>query len=373
MRVTFVLPCYPWKPVGGFRVVYEYANQLVARGHQVAVVHPSRLRNDYWSPENRLHGIFWRKGGALRNRLLRPSVKRWQSIDSRVRLLYVPDLSSRHVPDGNAVFATAWQTAEQVDNYPPSKGEGFYLIQHYEIWDGHKDKVDATWRLPLRKVVIARWLYDLGREMGCGDMTMIPNGLDLSMFRMVTPIGGRPKRVAMMFSRSEWKGSSEGLAALEEAKSRHPALEAVLFGVHRRPEALPSWIDYRRDPAQQQLVEEIYNSARIFICPSWTEGFALPPAEAMACGCAVVSTDCGGNREYAEHGVTALLSQPRNPEALAENIIRLLEDDDLRVRIATEGHKRIQSFTWERSTDLLEEFIKSTSTRETSLVGRQEN
>jgi glycosyltransferase involved in cell wall biosynthesis len=72
----------------------------------------------------------------------------------------------------------------------------------------------------------------------------------------------------------------------------------------------------------------------------------------------LVSTDNGGVREYAEHEVTALLSPPKNPEALAQNIVRLLENDDLRIRIAKAGHERIQQFTWERSTDLLEQFLK---------------
>jgi glycosyltransferase involved in cell wall biosynthesis len=77
----------------------------------------------------------------------------------------------------------------------------------------------------------------------------------------------------------------------------------------------------------------------------------------------LVSTDIGGVRDYAEHEVTALLSPPKNPEALAQNIVRLLEDDELRIRIAEAGHERIKQFTWERSTDLLEQFL-------TDIVGR---
>ena len=167
----------------------------------------------------------------------------------------------------------------------------------------------------------------------------------------------------MLFSTQEWKGSGEGLLALEEVKAKHRDLQAILFGVSPTPESLPPWIEYRQNPSQRELVENIYNSARIFICASWTEGFPLPPAEAMACGCALVSTTCTGISEYAAHGVTALLSLPRDPEALAENLLRVLEDDDLRIRIATEGHERIQAFTWERSTDLLEEFIAARVTR----------
>jgi glycosyltransferase involved in cell wall biosynthesis len=54
----------------------------------------------------------------------------------------------------------------------------------------------------------------------------------------------------------------------------------------------------------------------------------------MACGCAVATTDCGGNREYAEHEKTVLVSDPDDFESLVNNVLRLLLDEDLRVRIA---------------------------------------
>jgi L-malate glycosyltransferase len=144
---------------------------------------------------------------------------------------------------------------------------------------------------------------------------------------------------------------------LSIVKSRYPGLRAILFGTPRRPESIPAWIHYCGNPSPSELIGWIYNGSSIFVCASWAEGFALPPAEAMACGCAVATTDCGGVREFAEHEVTALLSPPRDPEALARNILHLLEDDGLRQQLAHAGHRRIQSFTWERSTDQLEQFI----------------
>jgi len=56
----------------------------------------------------------------------------WLKMDPKVRLLCVPSLSERFVPDGDVVIATAWQTAEWVSRYSRSKGRGFYFIQHLE-------------------------------------------------------------------------------------------------------------------------------------------------------------------------------------------------------------------------------------------------
>lgn len=338
--------------------MYEYANKLASRGHKVCVVHPHRVCSKLPHAPN-FRSWLRRSWYDLRYTLSQPNVQRWQAIDPRVRLHLVPNLAARYVPDADAVFATAWNTAECVCNLPASKGEKFYLIQHYETWSGPKERVDATWKMPLHKVVIADWLYNLGIQLGCQDMVRVPNGFDHSIFRVSKQIQNRPPRVAMMYSNLEWKGSADGLAALERAKSTNPDMEAVLFGVAHRPQTLPRWIEYLQDPSKQDLVEKVYNSARIFICPSWTEGFPLPPAEAISCGCALVSTTCTGISEYAEHGITALLSPPKDPASLAKNLLTLLDDDDLRVRIALEGHKHIKTFTWDRSTDLLEGFINS--------------
>lgn len=357
MRITFVLPDYPRQPSGGFRVVYEYANHLAGRGCAVAVVHPARRPLDGIRPYSAYRRLRSR-GHHLRNLLSRPGV-RWQHVDPRVRLLFVPDLSARHVPDADAVFATWWTTADALLGYPASKGGKCYLLQHYESWGGPSHRVDATWRAPLEKIVIARWLYEKGLALGvpAETMTYIPNGINHTLFRQTRPLASRPPRVAMLYSALEWKGAREGLEALRIAKAAEPRLEAVLFGVARRPKRLAPWIEYVRDPSRSTLVERVYNGSAVYLCPSHAEGWHLPPAEAMACGCAVVSTDIDGVRDYARDGETALLSLPRDASALAANLLRLLREDVLRVRLAAAGHAWIQRFEWEQSTDLFMRFL----------------
>lgn len=356
MRIIFVLPGFATTPIGGFRVVYEYSNCLVARGHDVTVVHPRPFLGS--PPPPNVYRRLRRAGGKVRDRLFKPKVK-WQHLDAKVKMLHVPNLVMHWVPAGDVIFATAWQTAKPVLDLPDEKGTKFYLVQHYETWAGPKEMVDSTWRFPMHKVVVAKWLYETGLSLGCdpNEITRISPGIDQSIFKLGREIQNRPARIAMMFSSQEWKGSSDGLKALEIAKSHVPTLKAILFGVAERPQSIPNWIEYWRDPPQAELVQKIYNSSSIYLAPSWTEGLGLPVAEAMACGCAVVSTDCGGVREYAEHGVNALLSLPHDAEALANNIVHLLNNDALRWQIAGVGHDRIKGFTWERSTNLMEKLM----------------
>jgi len=329
----------------------------VARGHKVMVVHARRLPN--WSPPPPQGFYRWlrRKASQLRDLVFRPKVY-WQPIDPRVQMLYVPEPTAKYVPNADAVFATWWATAEIVAELPKSKGQKFYLIMDFYPYHASKSQLQNTWRLPLKKVAISSWLFRMVIESGVpdNDIMNIPIGIDHQRFRLSQDIAARSKKVAMMYSKANYKSPKDGLKALEICKQKHANLEVTVFGPSSRPKGLPSWIKYVANASEEDLVK-IYNSSRIFLSSSLAEGFALPPAEAMACGCAVVATDSGGIREYAEHEKTALLSPPGNPEALAKNLLRVLEDDDLRIRLAKAGNERIKEFTWERSTNLLEQFL----------------
>ncbi|MFN3659624.1 MAG: glycosyltransferase family 4 protein, partial [Brevinematales bacterium] len=278
MIISFLLPTFPMKPSGGFRVVYEYANHLVKKGHKVYVIHPYRLMP---LPKKSFHPLH------LLKKIQRYSLShfhgpiRWQKIDKRVHLLYIPEPIEKFIPDADVIVATWWETAFLVHAYSPSKGKKFYLIQHYETWGGPKEKVDESWGLPLKKIVIAQWLYEKGKELGIPEQEIrhIPNAIDTTIFRFISPIESRPPRVSMLYSPLEWKGAKDGIAALEKVKQLHPEVQAVLFGVTPRPKNLPHWIEYFRNPSQQCLVENIYNGSAIYLCPSWGEGWHLPPAE----------------------------------------------------------------------------------------------
>lgn len=354
MRITFILPNFAPKPVGGFRIVYEYANRLVERGHEVSLVYPMMVKG--LTPQTIYNRTRTRLGHLYRS-LFKPEPA-WHHIDQRVKTFFVPAPTPNYISDGDMVFATVWALVDYLTDYPKSKGEKAYFIQHYETWSGPVDLVDKSWQAPVHKVVISKWLYDIGKSLGIDNMTIVPNGLDYSVFRLTSPIEPRTPSISMMYSEIHWKGASDGIRALEVAKGKFPGIKATFFGIGQRGSNIPEWIEYVQNPSQEVLVG-IYNNSSIFVCPSHVEGFALPPAEAMSCGAAVVTTDCGGVRDFVEDGSSALISQPKDPDALARNLCKLLDDDSLRINIAITGYNDIQKFTWERSIQLMEDFIKS--------------
>lgn len=356
MKVTFLMPRYERGPGGGYKVVCEHANQLAARGHSVTIVHPRELEPAWPRGPFSLRACLREQKTKFINRFSIPRLD-WQPIHQRVDLAYVPSSLPSCIPDGDAIFATAWGTVQSVLNCPPSKGKKCYLIQGYETWQGPKDSVDSTWHAPMHKVVVSKWLIEIGRGLDCGDLAYVPNGIAQDFYRVTRPIESRPVQVAMAFSNAEVKGPWDGIEAIEIAKAKFPSLKVVTFGTGRRAPRIPDWIEYHRNPPQRFLVEEIYNGSSIFLSSSRSEGFALPPAEAACCGCAVVASDSGGIRDFIQQGKNGLLSPAKNPAALAKNLCLLLGNDRQRVELANAGRVGMQKFTWERSGDLLEKFL----------------
>jgi glycosyltransferase involved in cell wall biosynthesis len=351
VRVAFVLPSYEPRPNGGFKIAYEYASRLARKGHAVEVVHP-------WAGPGRPSLL-----GRLKRFRSYPRARRgvpWFRFDPAVEYRLVRRLDPSAVPEADALVATAWHTAGAVAAAAPKRGTGFYLIQNYETFDGAPADVLATWRLPLHKIVIARWLERMSAELGEAARTSyVPNAIDHDEFFQTTPQRDRGHTVGMLWHHWEMKGTPIGLAALEQARESVPSLEAVLFGTARRPDDLPPWATYVRNPRGEEL-RRLYNRMAIFLHPSLQEGWGLPPAEAMACGCALVAASNEGVLEYADEE-TARLAPLEDADALADHLVGLLGDDDRRERLAEAGRVAIQEHTWDRAVGRFERVLQDVS------------
>lgn len=344
MKINFLLPGLSHIPVGGVKVVLEYANKMAEDGHAVTLLYPLKLK------VSRPHHLsFFKQIRFVKKKFLKQvkkenSAKIWFNLNAAVNEKMIPFLAEKYIPDADITFATARVTAEWLNTYSASKGKKMYLIQHFEDWDGTKEEVDATWKMPLKKIVISRWLQDYATSLN-EESFLVNNGLDFNSYGITTAIENRnPYRLIMLYHHLEWKGSSDGLQAIETVKEKYPGISLILFGVNKAPAGLPGWIEYHQKPKN---LKTLYNEASIFVSPSWGEGWALPPAEAMQCGCAAVITDIGGHRDYGINGKDLLLAPVKNPAGLADAIISLLENNEKRIALAKSGNATIQKFTWE--------------------------
>jgi glycosyltransferase involved in cell wall biosynthesis len=104
---------------------------------------------------------------------------------------------------------------------------------------------------------------------------------------------------------------------------------------------------------------EYYQNATVYVLPSYYEGLPTTLLEAMSCGIPSIATDVEGSSEVITDGETGLLVPPRNPKRLADAILRLLEEEELRKRIGINARRHVvDNYDWEIITDKIEKAYK---------------
>jgi glycosyltransferase involved in cell wall biosynthesis len=331
MRLTFVPPSTR-HPSGGVAVIYEIAGALAKRGHDVHLYHANFFEGtvstidelDWFSFPDGITHHFHPEGFGY-DRLRRADVIFGYSLDR---------------------------------DMPKHAGLPVSLIQGYRMLG---DAIEQrAYRAPCPKICVAGWLVDVGRRLGVpeDELVHIPIGIHHDTFRLTRRLGPRPLRVSFCYSSHAQKGAPLAIDVMTQVKRVVPDVDVVAFGAMSPEHGLPDWVTYVRRPPQHELVDDVYNTSRVFLCTSRVEGFGLTNVEAMASGAALVTTENGGSRDYALHGETALVAPYGDVDALSGQVVSLLEDDDRRVALATAGREHVRRFDWERTGELLEAFLE---------------
>jgi len=350
MKINIVIPFIPFKPGGGLRVMFEYANHLVVLGHSVTLYYPMRvafIKQPYL--KTLIKFLLYKKRNA--------NALNWFPLNGKVKVKCIFNINNRTIENGDIVFSTWWSLMYEIKNLSLSKGKVFNLIQDIENWEGHEDKVKLSYTITnSNNLVIANYLYKYILQQTGSAPFQIPFAIDNTRYCVKTPIDLRDRdTVCMMYSSEPRKGSNYGLEALYDLKLKFPALKVILFSIVDAPSDFPDWIKYYKNYSN---LPELYNQASVFLGPSNQEGCALPPMEAMYCGCAVVCTNIDGHKDYAFDGETAIFANPQDFEDMSEKIRSLLLNDDLRTKIAKQGNDFMKNYTWSASTQKLEGFFK---------------
>jgi glycosyltransferase involved in cell wall biosynthesis len=356
MRISFLL--HHADMSGGTRVVGIYAQQLQDRGHDVTVY---STPYPYPTMRAKLRAIVKRepwpkRGGQIPSHLDRMNV----------RHVLIEDVSE--LPDADIVIATWWLTAEWVANLPASKGKKVHFIQGYETWGGPPERVNAVWQLPMQRIVISKWLEDLAREkFGETTITRIPNAVDRKQFD--APARGKQPvhTVGMLYSTRPFKGLDLALKTIEKAKAAVGEIRVLGFGQDPISEELPlpPGSQYTRDPAQN-IIKDIYAACDVWLCASKTEGFHLPPLEAMACRCPVVSSSVGGPMDIVVNGVNGYLVDIGDWEGLSDGLVSVLKLSEANWRkLSDAAYDTASRYSWYEVASLFEATIcKGISTRQ---------
>ena len=338
LSVTILCPHV--RVAGGVRAILTYADRLALNGHDVEIQVLAGSASRAW----------WRNVRGIRSTFVG---------DLAARVRWVGRWRASGLREADVLLATAWQSAPVVANADARCGRKFYLVQHYEsLYHGNADVVDATYRLPLQKIVISTWLRDVMRAKFGVEADVLVTPVDRRLFRPVPDVAhGEKPRVLMLHHDYAWKGVADGMEAVARARRAGADFVLVGFGVKPPHRSLP-YDEFHENPPQETLAR-LYSGCEIYLCPSWDEGLGMPAMEAMACGAALVTYDNGGCRDYAQDGETALVARRRDVDDLAARLGRLITDAPLRRRIADAGSELVtRSFDWDAAVARLERLFQ---------------
>jgi GT2 family glycosyltransferase/glycosyltransferase involved in cell wall biosynthesis len=325
---------------GGHRDIFEHLNRLQERGHEVSL-YTLGEQPDWFD--------------------LRVPVHSFEYYDELVDAL---------APLDAIKVATWWNTAAPVWQASVLHGIAVYFVQdietsYYPDDERTRHAVIDSYRPEFRYMTISSWNRERLRELGL-DAELIPPGIDLENFRplpqvqrredMVLAIGRTNPLKNLPLTLDAWRtldalgtdGDGNGGSGVERP-------ELCLFGIEPELASDPG-MRHVQAPSDEQ-VNELFNEATVFIQTSTHEGFALPPLEAMATGCAVVCTDAHGNRDFCVDGENCLMPEP-NPDAVGAALARLLGDPGLRERLGRAGIETAKPYAWELRIDALEHFLE---------------
>jgi len=201
---------------------------------------------------------------------------------------------------------------------------------------------------------------------------VIPGGVDLNRFSPMprgqarAALGLAPHQKILLFVGRIQR--LKGLEVLVRAFARLGDLDARLLVVGGQPGTSP---ESREIARLQHLVAKLgiedrtgfvgavaheqlplyYSAADVTVMPSSYESFGLVAVESLACGTPVVATRVGGLTSIVHDGETGLLVPWRDAQMFAESLRRVLEDTDLRRRLAANARESVLGYGWDRIAD----------------------
>ena len=338
MKLVFILPASG--RTGGIRSTVVASNLLLERGHRVRILYrkaPKTLRDLYRSVVIPL--------------LYRGNHDWLHTFKGRIHSF--KDISGCSFEDGEVIVGAGIQASRLImdlESIPNPK----LLYLHGENVTKPKE-TEKVLKSPLPKIVVSSLLKPMVESHGGKVLGIVANGVDRHEY--YNSVNDSEKDgIGMIYASHLSKDPGTTLAVLERLSKQKPQLPIRVFSPHRRPKAIKRKSFWRLPSIEK--VREIYSRSKVWILASRSEGFGIPILEAMACGCAIVATDCGGPRDIIRDGKNGFIVEIGNVQKIVDRVLMLINDDNLRERICMEAKKTVEEFSWDRAADKLEEVLK---------------
>ena len=324
MKVTFIT--YFLGRCGGNRVLFEVANRLIKKGHEVEFI--SR------------------------------TAQKWFPLKAPVTVIQDPRQMPERIPESDFVVATWCQTAFVVDTVKGRKGIPVYYCQHDESLffpdQKNKDMVKKTYGLPLNIIANSPWLAAVLKAYYKRDSVTIIPGVDQKTFKpRKTKKESDVFKVMLFATKAYFKGFYDTTLPAVYFLSRNvPKTEVHIYGAE-----LP--IPYKFKTVHHGRISDkelakLYGNCDVYVSGSHAESSPLPHLEAMACGCPIVTTIFGSEH----YGNSLRRVVPRAPRVMGEALVDLAMNRDQLAKMRKQGLKDVKPFTWERTAECVELYLK---------------
>lgn len=346
MKIAFLLPGL--EAYGGVRVTVGLANGLSETGHDVTVVAVKRTSDEVpYFPISRNVKVIHQLQPVIRPYLL--------------QLLLDTRLLKASITASDIIIATFYNTffAAQAS----SRGKVVLFAQGYDPESFSKPQDFMAKNIANRCLKKAPEIIGVSKyvankiKTNCdNDVRWVVNPFVANEFFL--PKNGIVKDPAyknILFIgswKSRVKGGRDLIRALKIMRERNN-IKFKLTIVSRDQEVPMVSFPVEIISPRPDEMPSIYDKSDILVQPSWHEGFALPPLEAMVRKVPVLLTDSGGVSEYAQHNVNCILVPARNPQILSDSLAQTLTDQDLARNIISGGLATGQRYTF---SDTLREF-----------------
>jgi len=306
---------------GGVKIVFEQAEALQARGHEVVIVSKDRPPDWY---------------------------------DVQVPLRQVETFTPATIPEGDFVIGTFWTTVKAVLQL--EKGCPVHLFQGYEgdisVYAPQRQEIEALYRTPILTLSIHEPLTQLLWERFKKKAITVGQGINHRMFQ---PAARQREdslwRVLLVGPYElDLKGIRDGLTALKALKQEVPlqVVRVSQLPLSQEEQQLGVTEEYHYR-LRAEAMADLYRSCDVVLVPSWAnEGFGLPAIEAMACGVPTVLSAIPSFRALAPGSDWTLFFPERDINGMQSALRRLLRDARLRATLRTRGMEVAREFSFAR-------------------------
>jgi len=374
MKINFTL--YSTYMTGGVRAIFEVANRLSHRGHEVTT---TSLEGDHgwFTLDADVKNVETPNFIKILNpiKIIKSKVSlRYSSISpilDKMKMGFEVDIIkplSEAIPECDINVATWFLISFAV--HRSNKGEQFYFFMDFdELAKKHGRYYHHLFReslyLPLNIITTSSWLKNWIKENYNKNAIVSGVGIEHNIFysrqNILNRISGY--KVMGIFRGFDYKGDSDLINAFNIVAEKIPEINHIIVCSKEIFKGIKKKNDIKFDytffesPNDDKLAE-LYSSSDLFVFSSHIEGFGLSPIEAMACGTPVVTTDCRGLKDYVVDKENSILIPPKNPEAIAQSIIELYNNPELSEKLKHNGLETVKEHSWESVVDVFEKSFK---------------